>query len=151
MLSDAPISAKTVDGCHDNNWKNPFSVQVLFSLHYLGGSYSLPIVGYFLVLKWSIASISHPNHAPILGYVTIIHSFLSLLNSFFFTLTFLYILHLSPNLVEKLVCKLSSYFSIHWPLNKLGMFQCQHQFHYWMRESKQKKEPSWWRQRVWLG
>ena len=83
MLRDTPTSAEIVDGCYNSNWKNPFSVQVLFSLHHLSGSYSLPIVRYFLVLKWSIASISHPNHTPILGYITNIHSSLSLLNSFF--------------------------------------------------------------------
>ena len=150
MLRDTPTSAEIVDGCY-NNWKNPFSVQVLFSLHHLSGSYSLPIVRYFSVLKWSIASISHPNHTPILGYITNIHSSLSLLNSFFLTLTLLYILHLCPTLVEKLVCKLSSYFSICWPLNKAWDVPVSASVSLLNTRIQAEKELSWWRQRVSLG
>lgn len=139
MLRDTPTSAEIVNGCYNNNWKNPFSVQVLFSLHHLSGSYSLPIVRYFLVLKWSIASISHPNHTPILRYITNIHSSLSLLNSFFLPwLSYIYCIS-APLWLRSWFANWAPTFLFvdHWI--KLGMFQCQLQFHYWMRESKQKK------------
>ena len=51
---------------------------------------------------------------------------------------------LSLNWVGKLICKLSCGFSNLWSLNKNVQFQFQHQFHYWLWESGQKKKLSSW-------
>lgn len=94
-----PVPRWEANGCYNNNWKNPFSVQVLFSLHHLSGSYSLPIVRYFIVLKMErCLNFSSKPHA----YPRIYHKhsfFPPLLNSSFY-LGSLYILHLCSTLVE---------------------------------------------------
>ena len=63
----------------------------------------------------SVASVLDPNHTPVIKEFM---NILSLLNSLPFTWTLLYIPCLIPNRAEKLICRLSSCFSILWPLNK---------------------------------
>ena len=85
-------------------------------------------------LKRRVASVLGSNYAPVLRQLMNIPP--TLCNSLPFTLTLLYIWCLHPNCVEKLICELTSHFSILRPLNKACAVPVSRiSFCHWLHES----------------
>lgn len=152
MLRDTPTSARDSWWCYNNNWKNHSPVQSIYLSIILSRICFLLLLRYFLgSMKWDLLiNFLIPEPHFILGYITNIHSSLSLLNSFFLPfLSYIYCISAPLWLRSWFANWAPTLFVDHWI--KLRMFSVL-QFHYWMRESKQKKNlPGGTKGLTWLG
>ena len=121
MLNDTPTCTRTIDSCHDSNQNNPHRER-------------------------RIALVLGPNRTPVLDESWIFFP-LMLFPSHLPVLLLYY--SVSPlSWVEKLTCKLSSLFSILWPLYKVCAVSVSALILLLTGWTQVGKEPPWPRQRV---